>query len=137
MQSIPNTGGAAGSGGAIGPTGRSLLPSVTKGIGLRIRRSKTDQEGRGRIVQVPDCVTALDPAPNDALREWLLAAGIESGPLFRMVDRWGNVREGALSEQSVYETVREQMEASGKTRATTGPTASVRAVRAQTPSVEG
>jgi integrase len=30
-----------------------------------------------------------------------------------MVDRWGNVRSGALSGQSVYEIVRDRMEALG------------------------
>lgn len=82
------------------------------GLVYRIRSSKTTDDAE--TVQVPDAVPALDPAPNDALRAWLNAAGIESGPLFRMVDRWGNVRDGALSGQSVYETVRERMEAIGE-----------------------
>jgi len=84
------------------------------GLGLRVRRSKTDQEGRGRVVQIPDRVPGLRPTPNDALREWLQAAGIESGPLFRMVDRWGNVRDGALSGHSVYEIVRDRMASIGE-----------------------
>jgi site-specific recombinase XerD len=84
------------------------------GLGLRVRRSKTDQEGRGRTVQIPDRVPGLEPTPNEALRKWLSAAGIESGALFRMVDRWGNVRDGALSGQSVYEIVRDRMEAIGE-----------------------
>jgi len=82
------------------------------GLVYRIRDPKEQDEPV--TVQVPDHVPALDPAPNDALREWLQAAGIESGPLFRMVDRWGNVRDGALSGQSVYETVRDRMEAIGE-----------------------
>lgn len=88
------------------------LTEADGGIVYRIRNPK----GRAQTetIQVPDAVPALDPTPNDALREWLQAAGIESGPLFRMVDRWGNVRGGALSGQSVYETVRERMEALGE-----------------------
>ncbi len=62
-----------------------------------------------RRYKSPTTCPAFGP-PNDALREWLDAAGIDSGPLFRMVDRWGNVRDGALSGQSVYETVRGRME---------------------------
>ncbi len=87
------------------------LTEADGGIVYRIRNPK----GRAQTerIQVPDHVPALDPTPNDALREWLDAAGIESGPLFRMVDRWGNVRNGALSGQSVYETVRERMAALG------------------------
>lgn len=82
------------------------------GAVYRIRKSKTTD--KPETLQVPDAVPGLEPTPNDALREWLTAAGIESGPLFRMVDRWGNVRGGALSGQSVYETVRERMEAIGE-----------------------
>lgn len=84
------------------------------GLVLRVRRSKTDQEGKGRRVQIPGRVPGLDPTPNEALRSWLEAASIESGPLFRMVDRWGNVRSGALSGQSVYEIVRERMASIGE-----------------------
>lgn len=88
------------------------LTKADGGVVYRIRNPK----GRAQTetIQVPDAVPGLEPTPNDALREWLQAAGIESGPLFRMVDRWGNVRDGALSGQSVYETVRERMEAIGE-----------------------
>lgn len=82
------------------------------GTVYRIRNPKESDEPT--TVQVPDRVPALQPPPNDALQEWLDAAGIRSGPLFRMVDRWGNVRDGALSGQSVYDKVREKMDALGE-----------------------
>lgn len=82
------------------------------GAVYRIRNPKGKKDTE--TVQIPDRVPALDPTPNEALREWLAAAGIESGPLFRMVDRWGNVRDGALSGQSVYEIVRGRMASIGK-----------------------
>jgi hypothetical protein len=47
-----------------------------------LRRSKTDQEGKGRGVGIP----ALDVAelcPMRALRAWLEASDIVNGPLFR------------------------------------------------------
>jgi integrase len=80
---------------------------------IRLRRSKTDQEGRGRLVQIPDRV-ALEPTPNEALEQWLRRAGISSGPLFRGVDRWGNVRGSALSGQAIYSIVRRCMESIGE-----------------------
>jgi site-specific recombinase XerD len=87
------------------------LTDAEGGIVYRIRNPK----GRPQTetLQIPDRVPALSPPPNDALRAWLRAAGIDSGPLFRMVDRWGNVRSGALSGQSVYEIVRDRMEGIG------------------------
>jgi hypothetical protein len=39
--------------------------------------------------------------PVTALRDWLNAAEIVAGPVFRPVDQWGNVRPRALTGQSV------------------------------------
>ena len=86
------------------------------GAVYRIRDPKESDEPA--TIQIPDHVPGLaeagHPAPNDALRAWLSAAGIESGPLFRMVDRWGNVRDGALSGYSVNQIVKERIEAVGE-----------------------
>jgi integrase len=54
----------------------------TRGLVVRLRRSKTDQEGQGREVGIP----ALDVSglcPVRALRAWLDASTITSGALFR------------------------------------------------------
>jgi len=88
------------------------LRDADGGIVYRIRNPKASDEPE--TVQVPDSVPGLEPAPNDALRAWLDAAGIESGPLFRMVDRWGNVRDGALSGYSVNQIVKERVAAVGE-----------------------
>jgi integrase len=53
-----------------------------RGLVVTLRRSKTDQEGKGREVGIP----ALDVAalcPVRALRAWLKASTITSGALFR------------------------------------------------------
>lgn len=92
------------------------LRDADSGIVYRIRNPKG--KANTETIQVPDRVPGLadagHPSPNDALREWLSAAGIESGPLFRMVDRWGNVRGGALSGFSVNQIVKERIEAVGE-----------------------
>src|SRR5258705_5099533 len=54
-----------------------------KGILLQIRRSKTDQEGKGRAIPVP-LGSKLQPVA--ALSAWLKASGITEGPIFREVD---------------------------------------------------
>lgn len=53
-----------------------------EGVRLVVRRSKTDQEGRGRSIGVP---FGSDLCPIAALRDWLRVAGIESGAVFRRV----------------------------------------------------
>lgn len=90
------------------------LHDVEGGAVLHLRSSKTDQEGKGRHVPIPEDVPGLPVDPLTALREWLDAAGIKSGPLFRGVDRWGNVRDAGLSGQAVYNVVKARMEAIGE-----------------------
>jgi len=70
------------------------------GLELLIRRSKTDQEGGGRTVFIPQARGSRCPV--QALTTWLSMAGIVSGPLFRAINRHDQV-VGAkgLSPQSV------------------------------------
>lgn len=61
---------------------------------ILIPQSKTDQLGRGRYVSIrPGEHKHLDPVR--ALRKWLNRAKITHGPVFRKIDRYGNV-SGAL-----------------------------------------
>ena len=62
---------------------------VREGIILTIRRSKTDQDGVGRKIGIPFGRTIHCPVR--ALENWLSAARIEDGPVFRPVDRHGRV----------------------------------------------
>jgi integrase len=48
-----------------------------------------------------------------ALKAWLEAAGIESGPLFRRVDKHGNVGPNPLRPGAVAEIVKQAVEAVG------------------------
>jgi integrase len=72
----------------------------TDGVALTIRRDKTDQEGRGRVVPVPFSSSA-EVCPVRSLRAWLDAAGITEGPVFRSVDRHGKVSPARLSDRAV------------------------------------
>jgi site-specific recombinase XerD len=76
-----------------------------------LRRSKTDQEGHGAVKRVP----MLDDAaicPVRALREWLDAAHIESGAVFRRVDRWGHAHE-RLTDRAIAIIVKRAAMAAG------------------------
>jgi len=59
------------------------------GLRVRIRKGKTDQEGRGAEIAIP---AGRFIRPVALVREWLDAAGIVEGPVFRPVSRSGNVR---------------------------------------------
>ena len=71
-----------------------------------IRRSKTDQQGEGARVY-------LSPGAMRALFEWLDAAEIGGGPIFRKIDRWGKVWPRALGANEVSNILKRLAERAG------------------------
>lgn len=80
------------------------------GLSLRLRKSKTDQEGRSRAVAVPRVDRGFCAVR--AVEEWLTVGKIESGALFRSVDRNGRVGP-RLHAQSVSLIVKKLAAAEG------------------------
>ncbi len=78
----------------------SDLEREPRGMLVHLRRSKTDQEGAGRIVAIP---YGSDPCtcPVRALDDWLRRSGITEGPVFRPVDQWGHMATAALRPAAV------------------------------------
>jgi integrase len=70
-----------------------------EGIVITLPRSKTDQQGQGIVKAIPYGSGPCCPA--SALRAWMTAAGIASGPLFRPITKWGELGAAALHEGSV------------------------------------
>lgn len=101
--------------GFAGAMRRSELAAITpadveevpEGLLVRLPRSKTDQEGVGRRVEV---VYGTDSAtcPVRAYRAWLALSGITKGPILRRVDRHGRLL-GPLSPQGVAMVVKAHM----------------------------
>jgi integrase len=72
-----------------------------KGMWLRIRRSKTDQQGKGQSIFIPTA-SVESRCPVIALCSWLQLAGIQTGALFRQVSRHDRiVGSRSLSPQAV------------------------------------
>lgn len=71
-----------------------------EGLVVMVRRSKTDQEQRGRTVAVE---YGAHPAtcPGGALEDWLTIAGIRSGPIFRPINRHGSLGRTRLEGRAV------------------------------------
>ena len=88
------------------------VEEVDEGLLVHLERSKTDQEGAGRRVEV---VYGTDAAtcPVRAWRAWLAASGIAEGPVFRPVDRHGRLGSRRLSPQAVAIVVKRHMAALG------------------------
>jgi site-specific recombinase XerD len=73
------------------------------GLRVTIRQSKTDQDGEGTTIAIARGMIAC---PVRALRAWLDAAGIESGALFRSVNKAGGVASARLTDRSVANIVK-------------------------------
>jgi integrase len=75
-----------------------------KGVTLKLPRSKTDQEARGREVEL--VWGAHDQTcPVLALENWLKIANIKQGPVFRSVGQYGNIG-GGLHPNSIGRLVK-------------------------------
>lgn len=76
------------------------LHFTPEGLVMVLDHGKTDQESRGREIAI---VPGADPAtcPIQALRDYLDAAKISSGPVFRGIDQKGRVSPSGLHRDSI------------------------------------
>lgn len=73
----------------------------------QLRRSKTDPEGRGHHFSIRGRAAA-------ALRAWLEAARLDSGPVFRAVSKGGEIGAARLSDRAVSLIVKARVRATGR-----------------------
>ena len=73
---------------------------------LLVRRSKTDRRGRGAVL-------FLGPPTAQRVREWIAAAKIEKGALFRRISRAGAVGQDGIGAASVRRVIVQCAKAAG------------------------
>ncbi|NLH82935.1 MAG: integrase, partial [Phyllobacteriaceae bacterium] len=78
------------------------LPCLT----IRLGRTKTSSADDDRFAVIAG-------PPVEALKVWLAAARIEAGPVFRGIDRWGNLDGKGLSAQTVNAIVKRRAALAG------------------------
>ncbi|RBJ82091.1 Tn3 family resolvase [Pseudomonas sp. MWU12-2534b] len=84
--------------------------SAGSGISLYVPRSKGDRDNLGRTYHTP----ALQRlCPVQAYIEWVNAAALVRGPVFRAIDRWGHLSEQGLHANSVIPLLRQALERAG------------------------
>jgi integrase len=106
--------------GFIGGFRRSELTSLNvedlrwteEGLVVRLRRSKTDQEGQGTEVALPWTANAQACAAR-ACRDWLESAGITEGPVFRRMGKNGTCLPHRLNSNSVAKIIKRAVAAAG------------------------
>ena len=76
------------------------LSFCREGLTVLLERSKTDQHGAGREVGIP---YGSNPAtcPVRNVQDWLQVSEINLGPLFRPINRHGQIQGARLSDRSV------------------------------------
>lgn len=82
------------------------LEERSKDFVYQLGVTKTDQEGEGNVVPVGGRAA-------EAMRAWLDVSKIDSGPLFRAVDRHSNIGKTALSDKAVALIVKERAKKAG------------------------
>jgi site-specific recombinase XerD len=75
----------------------------TEGMRVSIRRSKTDQEGKGEVIAI---VRGSVNCPVKAVKNWLQAISITEGTMFRPVTRGGRVGNSRLTDKSVASIIK-------------------------------
>ena len=106
--------------GFSGALRRSEIVSLTRddirfsadGLRLVVRSSKSDQEARGHTKGIRYGSERMT-CPVRALRSWLHRAAIDEGPLFRGVDRHGNISDTALTGRSIARIVKRSAKQAG------------------------
>ncbi|MBB5577018.1 site-specific integrase [Rhizobium paranaense] len=80
----------------------SPLPSLS----IHLGRTKNSGANQDEIVY-------LTGRPVEALNAWLAAARIDSGSVFRAIDRWGHVSRRALDPKAVNDIVKQRVKMAG------------------------
>lgn len=80
------------------------------GLSLYLPYSKSDRDYQGTTYQVP----ALHRlCPVQACREWLAVSGLQQGPLFCAINRWGHLSAEELHVNSIIPLLRQAFKRAG------------------------
>lgn len=83
---------------------------VPEGIRILIARSKTDQEGVGTEIAIPE---GSRIRPKALLLDWVRLAGFRDGPVFRKLTPQGRITARPMSDRGVAIVVKARAEAAG------------------------
>lgn len=85
---------------------------TSEGVVLTLPRRKTDQDGEGTTIGLPvKADSVIDPV--EAVKSWIDAAGVTSGPLFRSVTKGDKPTDQRLGDKDVARIIKNAVEAAG------------------------
>lgn len=88
-----------------------------EGLLVHLRSAKADQEGRGTLKALP-YVSEPGVCPVRVFEDWLALSGIEAGPIFRPLTRYGAIKDSRLSAYAVARILKRRAVAAGLPEAT-------------------
>lgn len=88
------------------------LDFTQDGLKVLVRRSKTDQSGEGHVKGIL-YGSISDTCPIRSLKKWIDSAKIETGALFRGVDRHGNIKQKRLDGVMIARIVKQVAKKAG------------------------
>ena len=81
-----------------------------EGLMITVRKSKTDQEGEGAIIAIPE---GRRIRPKALLLAWIARAGFDNGPVFRKLTPQGRITAKPMSDRGVALVVKARAAAAG------------------------
>jgi integrase len=84
--------------------------SAGEGISCFLARTKGDRQNLGSTFRAP-ALSRLCPV--DAYMDWIGAAQLTSGPVYRAIDRWGHIGENGLNIDSIAPLLRAALKKGG------------------------
>ena len=91
---------------------RESVQFAREGMIVTLRRSKTDQDGTSRKTGIPYGLNS-DTCPVRSLQQWIEQSKINTGALFRPINRHGNIGTKRLSASAVATIVKKYAKAVG------------------------
>ena len=88
------------------------LEFVSEGLKITLRKSKTDQYGKGTLKGLPFFDNS-NYCPVRSLQEWLNISKIKSGPVFRRFIKGSKISEKRLTDQTVALLIKQYLELAG------------------------
>tara|TARA_B100000767_G_scaffold258670_1_gene267628 strand:+ start:377 stop:1333 length:957 start_codon:yes stop_codon:yes gene_type:complete len=88
------------------------LDFVPEGLKINLKRSKTDQFGKGSVKALP-YFDKNQYCPVVSIQKWIEISKISSGPLFRRFTKGSKLSESRLTDQTVALLIKEYLELAG------------------------
>lgn len=88
----------------------NILVVPGEGMTIYLPRCKGDRLNRGTTYKAP---VLRRLCPVGAYQDWIIQAGLESGPVFRRINRWGQLADEPLNPNSIIAMLRRLFAAAG------------------------